>query len=73
MTFDESKQHLDRRVEVLRKRQLEPRAFLQPRPVRPAPLPPTIQGAYPLALYVLPYPVELALAVMQPKVLIEAA
>jgi hypothetical protein len=32
----------------------------------------TIQGAYPLPLYLLPHPVELSLAVVQPEVLIEA-
>jgi hypothetical protein len=33
----------------------------------------TIQGAYPLTLYLLPHPAELALTVMQSEVLIEAA
>jgi hypothetical protein len=56
----------------LSKRQFEPRSIFQARPVRPASLTPTIQGAYPLALYLLPYPVELALAVVQAEVLIEA-
>jgi len=54
-------------------RQFEPRAIFQARPVRPTSLTPTIQGAYPLALYLLPHPVELALTVMQAEVLIETA
>jgi hypothetical protein len=32
----------------------------------------TIQGAYPLPLYLVPHPVELSLAVVQPKILVEA-
>jgi len=32
-----------------------------------------IQGADPLALYLLPHPLELSLTVMQPEVLIETA
>ena len=55
------------------KRQFEPRSIFQARPVRPTSLTATIQGADPLALYLLPYPVELALTVMQAEVLIEAA
>jgi hypothetical protein len=55
----------------LSERQFEPRAIFQARPVRPMSLTPTIQGAYPLALYLLPHPVELALTVMQAEVLIE--
>jgi len=62
----------DHRVQVLSKRQLEPQSILQARPVRPTSLTPAIQGAYPLALYLLPHPVELALAVMQTEALIEA-
>ena len=54
------------------KRQFEPRSILQARPVRPTSLSATIQGADPLALHLLPHPVELALTVMQPEVLIEA-
>ena len=69
----ESKHYLDCGVQVLSKRQLEPRAILQTRPVRPTSLSATIQGVYPLALYLLPHPVELGLAVMQAKVLIEAS
>lgn len=53
------------------KRQFEPRSIFQARPVRPTSLSATIQGTYPLALYLLPYPVELALTVMQAEVLIE--
>ena len=45
-------------------RQLEPRAILQARPVRPASLPAAIQGGDPLAPYFLPYPFELVLAVV---------
>ena len=60
-------------MQVLSKRQFEPRAIFQARPVRPTSLTPTIQGAYPLALYLLPHPVELALTVMQAEVLIETA
>jgi hypothetical protein len=72
MKFGEEKQHSDCRVQVLSERQLEPGATLQARPVRPTSLSATIQGAYPLALYLLPHPVELALAMVQSKVLIEA-
>ena len=53
-------------------RQLEPRAISQPRPVRFAALTATIQGGDPLTLYLVPYPAELALTVMQREVLIEA-
>jgi hypothetical protein len=56
----------------LSKRQFEPRLTFQARPVRPTSLTATIQGAYPLSLYLPSYPVELSLAVVQPKVLIEA-
>ena len=54
------------------KRQFDPRLIFQTRPVRPASLTATIQSAYPLSLYLMPYPVKLSLAVVQPKVLIEA-
>jgi hypothetical protein len=73
MTFPKSARPSYGWVEVLSKRQFEPRSILQPRPVRPTSLTSTIQGAYPLALYLLPHPVELGLAVMQAKVLIEAS
>src|SRR3974377_1782733 len=60
-------------MQVLSKRQFEPRSIFQGRPVRPTSLSATIQGAYPLPLYLLPHPVELAFTVVQPEVLIEAA
>ena len=67
------RQHrLDRGGQVLSERQFEPRLVLQPSPVRPASLTATIEGMYPLTLYLLPHPVEFALAVVQPEVLIEA-
>ena len=72
MTLAEVSIGSDHRVQVLSKRQFEPRSIFQARPVRPTSLTATIQGAYPLSLYLLPYPVELALAVVQPEVLIEA-
>ena len=59
-------------MQVVSKRQFEPRSILQTGPIRSASLSATIQGADPLALHLLPHPVELALTVMQPEVLIEA-
>jgi len=61
----------DRRVQVVSPRPFEPRSVSQPRPIRLSALTATIQGGDPLPLYLLSYPAELALAVVQREVLIE--
>jgi hypothetical protein len=58
-------------MQVMSPRQLEPLAIFQPRPVRTTSLTSPIQGGNPLALYLVSYPAELSLAVMQRKVLVE--
>src|SRR5262245_36717012 len=68
-----SKASSHRRMERLRIWQLEPWAALEVRPEQPVTLAASTQCSHPLSLNLAPDPIELRLAVVQRKVLVEAA
>ena len=72
MTFTKSAAS-HRWMQVSSERQLKPRALAQLFPAPPAALAPALQGLFPLALDFMADPAQFTVAVVQRKVLVEAA